>query len=219
MTLQIGTKSIERVWLIDDEAAVRATYEDSVEDLKVIAVNESGPLPELDIFARSFKADAAICDHHLRPHNYAHFDGATLVAKWYELQFPAILCTKVEGAIDEIRPHRRGIPVLLKEPGLNPEVIRAGFEKCIAEFRGQFSSTRRPWRTLVRVVDVDKITTTRTVFVVIPAWDSTREIRLLLKELPDEIQGVVNSSTRLHAMVNIGAENYEDLYFENWETS
>lgn len=218
-SLQIGTKSIEKVWLIDDDPAVRATYEDSVEDLQLKAVNQPGPLPDLDTFTKSFAADAAICDHHLAPHKYAPFNGATLVAKWYDLRFPAILCTKVENAMDEIRPYRRRIPVLLKELGLNPDSIKLGFEKCIGEFNGQFSSTRRGWRTLVRVVDVDRIPTNKTVYVVVSAWDSNREIRLQLQELPKDIQELVTPSTRLHAVVNIGAESHEDLYFDNWEAS
>src|SRR5258706_6350353 len=127
MTLQLSRMSIEKVWLIDDDPAVRAAYVDSVEDLQVTAVNQAGPLPDLDTFAHSLGADAAICDHHLRPQNYARFDGATLVSKWYDLKFPAILCTKVENAVDEIRPHRRGITVRLHHAALNPDVTCARF--------------------------------------------------------------------------------------------
>lgn len=219
MALQLGQKSIKTVWVIDDDPDVRATYEYSLEDLQLVAVNQSDPLPDLATLLTSIKADAAICDHHLTPHNYSTFNGARLVAQWYDVKFPAILCTKVEGALDEIRPFRRRIPVLLKEPGLNPDVLRLGFERCVAELTGQFSPTRRGWRTLVRVIDVDLVSTTQTVYVVVPSWDSKREIRLQLSELPDHVQKVAEASKRLHAVVNTGAESHEDLYFDDWEDS
>jgi hypothetical protein len=217
-SLQLGTKKIDSVWLIDDDPQVRATYGYPVEDLKLKAVNQDGPLGDLDTFTKTFSADAAICDHHLTPNNYARFKGAELVARWYDMQYPAILCTKVENALDEIRPYLRRIPVLFKETGeLNPDSVRFGFEKCIAEFNGKFSQTRREWRALVRIVDLDMVSTNRTVYVVIPAWDSKREIRLQFSELPKNIQEVVAASKRFHAFVNIGAESHEDLYFEKWE--
>ena len=216
--LQLGAMSINTVWLIDDDPKVRNTYEFPVEDLQLKAVSESGPLLDLDTFINRRAADAAICDHHLTPRNYAHFKGAELVARWYKMRFPAILCTRVENAIDEIRPFRRHIPVLFKQPDeLNPDSLRMGFEKCIAEFNGTFSPTRRGWRTLVRVVDVDAVSTNQVVFVVIPAWNKDREVRLQIAELPKKIQALLDPSKRFHAVVNIGAENHEDLFFEDWE--
>ena len=37
---------------------------------------------------------AAICDHHLKKHDYSVVDGAELIAELYQNRFPALLCTR-----------------------------------------------------------------------------------------------------------------------------
>ncbi len=218
MALEILDTSIERVAIIDDDPSVRDSYEFSVEDLKLEPIQEAGPIRDLDNFVIKAMAqsEAAICDHHLRVSNYAVFDGAELVAAFYRLNFPAVLCTRWEKArIHEIRRFRRRIPVLLNPEDLNPENIAKGFEFCLREFRSEFSPSRRPWRTLVRVADADQI---KGFFdVVVPGWDPREVIRLRTDEIPERFRRRIAPGVRLYAHVNIGAESQEELFFEYWE--
>ena len=220
MSLQLHGRTIDSVYLIDDDPEVRSTYEYQVEDLGIKTVGVNGPIDDLDSLMGRNEAQAAICDHHLTPNGYSIVNGVYIVARWYELKFPSILCTKVDNTIDQIRPLRRQVPVLFEDVSeLTPDTLVKGLETCIGEFEGHFSTTRRGWRTLVRVVDVDTVSAVRALYVVVPAWDSRRELRLLFDELPDTIRDVVSKQERLHAVVNIGAEYSNDLYFDEWEPS
>lgn len=220
MTLTLADRSIHRVYIIDDDPNVRIAYEYPVEELSLQPVLAEGPLPALnDFIAQTLQvAEAAICDYRLRVRNYANFDGAESVAMMYENQFPAVLCTRWETAsIDEMRRYRRYIPVLLRPDELNPDSFVHGLECCIEEFQGKFRPSRRPWKTLVRVEEVDP---ERSYFyVVIPGWDSNEVIRIRLDDVPSDIQEhIIGEQMRFHAQVNMGAEGSEDLYFEEWES-
>ena len=220
MSLHLHGRTIDSVFLIDDDPEVRRSYEYQVEDLGIKPVAVDGPIEDLESLVGSEEADAAICDHHLTPNGYSPVNGVHIVARWYDLKFPSILCTKVDNTIDQIRPFRRQVPVLLEDISeLTPDALVKGLETCIGEFEGHFSTTRRGWRTLVRVVDVDTVSTVKVLYVVVPAWDSRRELRLLFDKLPDTVRDVVPRQERLHAVVNIGAENSNDLYFDEWEPS
>jgi hypothetical protein len=218
MALEILDTSIERVAIVDDDPSVRASYKFSIEDLKLEPVQEAGPIRDLKDFTRRAieRCEAAICDHHLRVSNYAVFNGAELVAEFYNLKFPAVLCTRWEKAgIHEIRRFRRRIPVLISPDNLSPENIAMAFEACLREFRSEFSPSRKPWRTLIRIVDADP---DRGFFdVVVPGWDPREVIRLRIDEVPESFRSRIASGSRLYAHVNIGAESQEELFFENWE--
>lgn len=76
--------------------------------------------------------------------------------------------------------------------------------------------SERPWRTLIRVCDVDHAD--GFFHVILPGWDSRAKVRLDLEEVPDEIRELVEPGKRFHAKVNIGAESKSDLHFEDWES-
>ena len=63
----------------------------------------------------------------------------------------------------------------------------------------------RMWRTLIRVVSrndyKDEITIT------VPGWDSKVEITLAATKFPSELLPKLQPDFRLHAQVNIGAED------------
>lgn len=211
-------RAINRIQIIDDDPRVREAYEYSVEELNVSPVLADGPLPTIDRFVEHSRevADAAICDFQLRVKNYASFNGAETVALMYRNQFPAVLCTRYEQAnIDEMRRHRRYIPVLLRPDELNPESITKGLEACLKEFNNEYPSSRKPWRTLIRVEDVDN--DNGFFYVVIPAWDQNQVIRILKKDVPKYIQERLVEASRFHARVNIGANRHQDIYFYEWE--
>ena len=219
MALRIEGREVERIAIVDDDKAVRDNYEMSVEELKVSAVNESGPLPDLDTFVHAApgRAHAAVCDFKLRVRNYATFDGAELVARWFDIGFPALLCTKWDRAnIDEMRRFRARIPVLIRPTDLDPDRIIEGLAVCIREITGTPLASRKSYRTLIRVEEVSDDRTPY-VYVVVPAWNPAEVVRLLLTDLPENVRPKVSPDARLYATVNLGAEAYEDLFFRSWE--
>lgn len=218
MGMIILGRSINRIQIIDDDPNVRASYEYSVEELNALPIMANGPLPILSDFIQLSRrvADAAICDFRLRVRNYAGFNGAETVALMYQNQFPAVLCTRYDqSSIDEMRKYIRYIPVLMNPDELNPASLLKGFEICINEFVAKFSTHRKPWRTLVRVDDLDE--ENGFFYVIVPAWDPNQIIRIKKMDLPKNIQGKLVRKSRVHAEVNVGAEFHQEIYFDNWE--
>ena len=219
MPVQVAGRTVERIAIIDDDKAVRESYEESVIEVGAEPVQEAGPLEALATFAARARdrTQAALCDFKLRVKNYAPYDGAELAAHWYKLGYPALLCTKWDKAsIDEVRRYRARIPVLIKPSELDPERILAGLELCISEIAGTRVPSRRVWRTLVRVEEVTD-STYRYVYVVVPGWEPNEVIGLPLVDIPEPLRPVVRPEARLYAKVNLGAETYEDLFFDEWE--
>ncbi len=71
-----------------------------------------------------------------------------------------------------------------------------------------------PPRTLVRVVEIDDSTCQ----VVLPGFDGARQhIPLSRSQVPPDIWALFQPGKRLHARVNIGAADIEDLVFFSWE--
>jgi hypothetical protein len=220
VALQIAGRNVGRIAIVDDDKAVRQAYELSVEELELQPVNESGPLGALDVFAiaSAGRAEGAVCDFKLRVKNYSTFDGAELVARWYDLGFPALLCTKWDRAsVDEMRRFRARIPILIRPSDLDAESIVSGLEVCIRELDGSVMASRRPWRTLVRVEDVSDDRTPY-VYIVVPSWNPDEVVRLPLNDIPEAVRPSVRPDARLYARINLGAETYEDLFFQAWET-
>ena len=221
MSLKLNGKEIERVQIVDDDPMVRAAYKYPVEELQLEPILAEGPLPVLDQFITDTLrgADAAILDHQLRARNYANFNGAESVARLYQEGFPAVLCTTwADAKIDEMRRFRRFIPVILRPDELEPDSLVHGFERCIEEFNGRYRPSRKPWRSLIRVEDVDDDEWRGFLFVVIPGWDPNEVIRLRRNDVPGDIRERIEAGARrFHAHVNIGAETHEELFFEDWE--
>jgi hypothetical protein len=218
LPITIDDRTVQRIAIVDDEKSVRDNYEMSLDELKVEAVNEAGPLPELEKFIHDARtrADAAVCDFKLRVRNYATFDGAELVARWFDTGFPALLCTKWDRAnIDDMRRFRSKIPVLIRATELDADRIVEGLTVCVRELAGRVLDSRRCYRTLVRVEDSDS--TSLYVYVVVPAWNPAEVVRLLKTDIPDKVRPEVKPDARLYADVNLGAESYEDLFFRSWE--
>lgn len=219
MSLLLSGRSIERVSIIDDDATAREGWEYAVEELNLHPIQESGPVTDIDRYLAEIndRADAAIADHHLRKRNYFPINGAELVARWYQRQFPSILVTRYDIAeIDEIRSYRRRVPVLLTPDEFNPDSMLRGLEICVREFQGEYLPSRRAWRTLVRVDDVERERGLY-FYVVVPGWDPSTIIRLRMADVPQAIRDKVEPDARFHAQVNLGAENQADLFFSEWE--
>jgi hypothetical protein len=217
----VAGKEIGQVAVIDDDEASRKAVAETVADGNVQSVPLVGPLGPMDTVLANIRStsDALVSDHHLTKHQYASFGGAEVVAKAYRERFPAVLCTGwAQANIVEIRALRRWIPsVINSDDATDPEVFISGFKLCIEEFRGEFSSARKPWRALVRVEAAQLDGQTPTVYVVVSSWHPQKVIGLLAKSLPSDIVNRVRSGTeRFHAQVNKGAESDSELFFDEW---
>lgn len=218
MLLTINNKSIQRVMVVDNqpdslEAVAYSVEEASLEP--IVYHNASTSIQEC-LSMVTTKAEAAIFAHHLGLKNRVHFSGASAVAQLYRQQFPSLLVTAwAEADIDNIRPFRQNIPILIKSHKAEPQIILSGFEQCIKEFSGDYSSSRRRWRTLIRIEDVDLEKSI--VYVVIPGWNPFDVVRLPLSLFPEEQREKVVPSARFFAKVNTGASHHEELYFEEFE--
>src|SRR5574341_1473652 len=218
MAIVLDGKRIARIKIIDDNAHARKALAFSVADANCEPIEEPGPIRNLDEFIRQSinVADAVLCDHRLT--TYARFSGAEAVASFYKVRFPAVLCTAYSRAdIDAMRRYRRHIPAVIGANDVSPEAIVDGFKRCVQEFNGEYLPSRRPWRTLVSVVEVDKESADNKLFVIISAWNSAEVVRLLFDLVPPELRLHIQVGARFYAQVNIGAEDQNDLYFDQFE--
>jgi len=220
MSLVLAGRKIARVGIADNDRYARESVKSVVEDADLTPLPENGPLPDLDVFVNSVMrlADAIICEHRLRHGKYAGFDGAEAAARFYKSCFPAVLCTAwAKADADTIRKYRPYIPALIPARDADPDSIIRGFERCIGEFRNQFTPGRKPWRTLIRAEDVDTDSVPALLYVVLPGWNSREIIRLPLDLIPPVFRDRIRPGVRFHALVNKGAESQEELYFDKFE--
>lgn len=214
-------EAFERILIVDDDPEAREAYSWAVEDADLEAVQVEGPLGSLHGFVAgaSMERAGALCDFELRVKNFASFTGAELVAAWYQAGVPAVLCTRFEKAqLDRIRPYRPWIPCLLTPTELNPESLLQSLETVMREIEGEFRQSRTTHRTLVRVIERDP-DDPRNFFFEMPAWSSDTMLRYRVSDVPAEVQSQIREGYRTHVRANIGAENFEDLYFTDWESS
>jgi hypothetical protein len=167
------------------------------------------------------KAEAAIFAHHLGLKNRVHFSGASAVAHLYQQQFPSLLVTAwAEADIDNIRPFRRYIPVLIRSDHAEAETIQQGFKLCLSEFEQQYAPNRRPWRTIIRIKEVNVnqgFPTQSMVYALVPAWNPHEVVIFPLSLIPEYLQPTIDTGTHLFAKVNIGADHHDELYFAEFE--
>jgi len=219
MALQVAGKTIKRITIVDDDPGARETYEYIWDDLHVQSKQEAGPINDSGKFLKRMmkQSHALLCDYHLKKKVYATFDGDELVERCYKASFPAILCTSyTDYDLTLMRSRRRFVPILLKPNELDRDTIINGFERCIKEFKGEFLPSRKPWRTLVRVEEVELAE--KYFYAVVPGWNLRKKIRLYVDDLPREMQPLVTPGKRFHAQVNVGAKSEEELYFHAWES-
>lgn len=69
-------------------------------------------------------------------------------------------------------------------------------------------------RTLIRVVDLDE----KEAHLILPGFDVRQKVKIPLKDFPKKIRSILVPGKRLHAQVNLGAEEAEDLRFTDWES-
>ena len=214
--IAIHDRRIERALIVDDEEDARDAYEYVIEDMELQPKKVTGPLYDLPEFISSIEPnEVVLCDYRLKKHSYAKCDGDQLLADCFRAGVPGVLCTTFAEAPIR-RDHLRYIPGLLRTGVPEPIELRRAWEKCARELDGRIESSRRPWRTLVRVADVDR--DHGCFYAVVPAWDVRRKIRVDNDNVPQEILKLVEPDRRFHAVVNTGAESHYDLFFDDWES-
>ena len=214
-----SSEAIDRILIIDDDAGAREGFAYSIEDLGITPVPEAGPITHLDRFVTEVprRAQAVLCDFRLKTTGeYSAFNGDELVAACYRRRIPGLLCTQyTDVAIEMSRRLLRFTPALLKTSSPEPEAIRTALRRCQDELQGVFHPARKGWRTLVRVDDVSQ--DGRYCHVIVPAWNPHQAIRIYFQDIPQHVLRDLKTGLRVHANVNIGAESFEDVYFDEWE--
>jgi len=211
---------ISKIRVIDDTDSGRDALGLVVEDANFTLEEQSSSIYNLDLYLQECKenVDAIVSDHHLRRQsNYFPVDGAEFVSRCYQTRIPSLLVTKFESVeVAEFRRYRKYIPVILKPAEYNEDTLIAALEKSINEFKGNFESDRKSWRTLIRIEDVDP-NNPQNFYAIVPAWNSREAIALNLELLPPEFSNLVKPEARFYAQVNIGTEKGNELFFSNWE--
>jgi hypothetical protein len=222
MSLVIEDNAIQRVVVIDDDEESRQSLAYILEDMRIEPVLQTEPLPDDPIATLSALVklgDAMLSDYRLRKkHNYSPFDGDRLVAAANKSGFPAVLCTSyTDSDVTMYRSLRRYIPALLSADDYSPDRLAFGFRRCIREREGRFDQTRQPFRSHVRVEDVEE--NMPYFYVVVPGWSVEQKIRIYYDDVPEHVRNRVTAGYRTHAKVNVGADEPEELFFYEWEES
>ena len=214
--MAVNHHGIERALIVDDEEEARNAYEYVIEDMGIRPHQVSEGLHEnLKPFLSSIGPnDVVLCDFHLKRHSYAPCNGDQVMAKCFRAGFPGVLVTSFSEPWIR-RDCLRYIPGLMRTCNPEPVDLLRAWDRCRREMDGKFEPTRRAWRTLVRVDDVDR--ENRCFYVVVPSWDVRTKVRIYNDNVPKHIQNLLEPDRRFHAMVNTGAEMSSDLFFDSWE--
>ena len=212
-----------------NQSAVKtiAVLDDNADDLEmtVMAVEAAGFKPyilesmdSVDEALRQIRenAQALVSDHHLEWADGARFTGAEIVSRCYQEGIPAVLVTGyMTDSNSTIRRFRRGVPELVSRSDLDGDLLATAIETAISELHDSPTREREPHRALVRVDRVNA--NTGQLDVVVPQWDPHMKIAMPAAILgiaadPDDLDGLKNA--RFLGLVNTGAAEHEDLYFE-----
>lgn len=220
MSLQLDGYVLSSVSVVDDDKDAREGLASAVEELGLSPVLENGPIHDLTNFVGGMagRAQAMLCDYHLKKRNYSADDGDRIVFECYEKMIPAVLCTvKTDWDTTLLHRYRRNIPCLLEPEEINPDSLRSGFTRCVEEFSGRFSPAREPIRALIRIEET--VDDEDYFYVVVPGWDPVQNVRLFKDDVPVHLWDQIEPGRRFHTQVNIGAERHEELYFDflSWE--
>ncbi|MBL8919905.1 MAG: hypothetical protein JNJ54_13645 [Myxococcaceae bacterium] len=165
------------------------------------------------------QSDALVCDHRLQPRNLAKYYGAELVASVMQLGKPGVLLSQFIGPDNDvsIRRWRKSLPVVLARDALDVDRIAAGLDFCAAEIAGNITPERRAVRQLFRVEDTGEESRQKVADVVVPGWRATKAVRIPLDLFPKDLRKKVKRGARFFALINVGAQSDEELFFEKFE--
>lgn len=164
-------------------------------------------------------AEAAVCDHRLRPLNFARFDGAELVAFLISQKLPAILISQFVNQDHDvsIRHWRAMLPSVLSRDEFRADTLAFGLNLVRQEIAGVLTPQRRRHRVLLRIVDIQNEANQKVVDAIIPAWSRQTAVRFPFTIVPARLHARLKPKGYLIALVNLGANRPEDLFFEKFE--
>lgn len=222
--MAVAEPEIRRVAVVDDDPSQADVMSELIRDAGYEPIIIFGPRFErvADLVGKVREsADAAICDHRLQPRGFATFNGAEAVAALLQVRVPSILVTQyidIDADVS-IRLWRHQVPVLLSRDDADPDRIVQGLNECVLAARGEHLPSRRPWRTLIQVDETSEESGERVVDAHIPSWNPHQAVRFPVALVPQPLRPNLAPGVCLFAMVNIGAERAEDLYFFDFETA
>jgi hypothetical protein len=192
-------------------------WEAEIAGFKTISVpTDLESLEEVVAFIQAH-AQAAICTHRLASQGHSGFYGAELVAALYDLKIPALLVTQYTD-IDihtTIRRWRDKIPVVLHLRDLSFETITEHLQTCRDELRGIIPESRKPYRVMLNIVDVQEVAGEKVIDVTVGRWDHYQVVRFPISLVPPELHTHMQPEVWLFADVNIKAEYHDQLYFRS----
>lgn len=219
--MAVAEPKIQRVAIVDDNTNDADAMGELVRDAGFEPVVLKPPFGQVANLLRSVQqqADAAICDHRLR--GRAHFSGAQAVASLVGQRIPAVLVTQyidIDADVS-IRLWRHRVPVLLSRDDADPDRIREGIGLCLREIQGEYLPGRRPWRTLIQIDGTAEESGEPVVEARILSWNPHKVVRFPSALVSPTLRDKITPGAFLFAMVNIGAEKAEDLYFHDFEAA
>ena len=223
MEMLLQDRPIRRVAIIDDKEMARESMSEILFDAGFEPIPQKCIEADYASFIKRImnEADAAVFDFHLSPGNYARFDGAHAVSTLYDKLFPAVLLTQRQGqGFDTagIISKRRKIPSFINSADGDVDSIYEGIERCVRELNSEVLPDRQGYRTVVRVEEINQEDAHRKIArVVVPAWNPEASIPLPLDYITGFIGKEITEGTRLFAEVNIGAREFQDLFFDRIE--
>ncbi len=219
--IQVSSIELRRVVIVDDDP-------DNAEEVANL-VSDSGyqPFPITDLkanleemlgLARS-RGNVLVCDHRLNVKQSVSYSGASLLAQWIRQGQPGLLLTVLNQTDCDttIRQHRRTLPVVLPRQGFDELVFQQGLDDCVAELNGDLRPWRRPWRTLVHVLERTDERGLTVLDAILPGWKSHVNVRFPIDLLPESLRAKAQPDSYFFAKVNTGAEDVADLYLVDFE--
>lgn len=214
-------KVIRRVAVVDDKEEARESMAEWIVEAGFEPCIQHRVDGSVDDFLSKLRreVDAIVFDQHLRPGNYATFNGSDAVSKAYDMNIPSVLVTAIAGAdFIHIVPYRRKIPVLIDSTKADWVSIANGIELCVKEFESKVVPERAPYRTLVRVEELsDEDDGRPLMYLVIPAWNPHKKVPVPRNFIDGGLQKRVLVGEVFFADVNIGALRHQDLFFDNFQ--
>lgn len=216
----LSLPSIQTIAIIDNQSASERDipyWEAEIAGFKTISVPATlKSMPEVIAFIQNH-AQAAICTHRLAHRGDTYFYGAELVAALYDLKIPSLLVTQYTD-IDihtTIRKWRAKIPVILHLRELSSVTVTEYLKVCLDELRGEIPASRKPYRVMLNIVDVQEVAGEKVIDATIGRWDQYQVVRFPISLVPQALHTQMQPEAWLFADVNVGANYHDELYFRS----
>jgi len=213
----LATGSPAVVAIIDDDQMERETWTNFLKDWGYTPVSMAGNYQNVDSLVDQLIArhpDFIFCDNHLKKGGYADFNGPQLAATLNSLKMPSLVVTQYQDDDTiELRKWRASIPVILDKDEIDEITLSQAFNKCSAEVvEGEVTDDRRSHRVLLKIDSIEK----DRIIAFVDAWNPHKSVSFLSNQLNHYISDV-SEGDYFFAEVNIGAAEWRDLFFKNFE--